>query len=174
MTDNASTETKTETTETTETETKTFTQEDVDRIVQERLAQAKRKTDKELEDQRKKAQEQADLDKLQGEERLKKEHELERAKLAEERDAYHRELRLARAESMLATRGLDPKFAPNMIGQTDEDTKANIDALEKLVADAVAAKTKSALSKGAPPAGSGASTKSSLMDMARKAAGLKS
>ena len=57
--------------------------------------------------------------------------------------------------------------------QTDEDTKANIDALEKLVAETVATKTKDALSKGAPPAGSGASAKTDLRAIAFKAAGLK-
>ena len=162
-------ETQAETTET----PKTFTQEELDKIIQERLAQFTRKVEREQEATRKRAQEQSDLEKLQGEERLKKEHEMERAKIAEERDTYLRELRLARAESMLATKGLDPKFAPNMIGQTDEDTKANIDALEKLVAETVATKTKDALSKGAPPAGSGASAKTDLRSIAFKAAGLK-
>ena len=161
-----------ETPKTTETP-KTFTQDELDRIVQDRLAQYTRKVEREQEDARRRSQEQADLEKLQGEERLKKQFDLDRSKLVEERDGYLRELRLARAESVLASKGLDPKFAPNMVGATDEDTKANIESLERMVAEMVAAKTKDALSKGAPPAGSGTSAKADLLASARKAAGLK-
>lgn len=152
---------------------KTFTQAELDKIVQERLAQFKRKAEKEAEDARKKAEDQASLEKLQGEERLKKQFEMDKAKLEQERDTFLRDLRLARAESMLASKGLDAKFAPNMIGATDEETKANIDALEKLVGDMVAAKTKEALAKGAPPAGNGGNPQNDLLAIARKAAGLK-
>lgn len=151
---------------------KTFTQDEVDKIVQDRLAQQKRKTEKESEDARRKAEEQASLEKLQGEERLKKQFELDKARLEQERDAFLRDLRLARAESMLASKGLDARFAPNMIGDSDEATRTNIDALEKLVNDMVATKTKEALGKGAPPAGNGTTTQNDLLNVARKAAGL--
>lgn len=155
------------------TEPKTFTQEELDKIVQDRLAQHTRKVEREQERLRRESQEQADLEKLQGEERLKKQYEMDKSRLEQERDTYLRDLRLARAESMLASKGLDPKFAPNMIGATDEETKANIDALEKLVGDMVAAKTKEALAKGAPPAGNGGNPQNDLLAIARKAAGLK-
>ena len=168
MTDEA-----TQTTETTTENPKTFTQEELDKIVQDRLAQLTRKVEREQEEARRKSQEQADLEKLQGEERMKKQYELDKAKLTEERDGYLRELKLARAESVLASKGLDAKFAPNMIGATDEETKANIAALEKLVNDMVASRTKEALSKGAPPAGNGSSASDDMLAAARKAAGLK-
>ena len=151
---------------------KTFTQEELDKIVQERLAQLTRKFEREQEDSKRKAKEQADLEKLQGEERIKKQYELDRTKLTEERDGYLRELKLARAESMLASKGLDTKFAPTMIGDSDDSTKANIEALEKLIGDMVTAKTKEALAKGAPPANGGGSSKDDLLAIARKAAGL--
>lgn len=160
--------------ETTQTETpKTFTQEELDKIVQDRLAQHTRKVEREQERLRRESKEQADLEKLQGEERLKKQFEMDRAKLEQERDTYLRELRLARAESVLASKGLDPKFAAHMIGTTDEETQSNIASLEKLVSEQVASRTKEALSKGAPPAGSGGSPQNDLLSVARKAAGLK-
>lgn len=128
-----------------------MTQEDLDRIISERLDKAKRSWDKAAADKQKAEEDKAAIDRLQGEEKLKKQHQIEVEKLQQERDTYQRELRIAKAETVLSSKGLDPQFASTLIGATDEETNANIDSFAKMVEAQVSKTIKATTAKGAPP-----------------------
>lgn len=138
-----------------EPKTVSMTQDALDKLISERVNRAvttaKGKWDKEKAAADKEAAEKADLEKLEGEARAKKEYELAQKKLTEERDAAYKDLRLMKARATLAEKGLNADFASTMVGADDEQTKKNIDALEKMVNDQVQAKAAESLKKGAPP-----------------------
>jgi len=62
-------------------------------------------------------------------------------------------LRLAYAEKLLIKEGIDPSRAGRVIGQTDEETAANVKAYADDIKKDVAAKMEANMKKGAPPAG---------------------
>ena len=134
-----------------ETETKKqFTQEDLDAIVKERLAREQKKYAELLKAQEAERTQKAELEKLEGIERVKKESELSLKKVAEERDGYLKELRLANARVQLSEHDLPASFAETVLGADDEDTTKKIVELSKLVESQVAVKVTGALHKGAP------------------------
>lgn len=134
-----------------ETETKKqFTQEDLDAIVKERLAREQKKYAELLKAQEAERTQKAELEKLEGIERVKKESELSLKKVAEERDGYLKELRLANARVQLSEHDLPASFAETVLGADDEDTTKKILELSKLVESQVAVKVTGALHKGAP------------------------
>lgn len=128
-----------------------MSQDELNRIISERLDKAKRSWDKEAADRHKAEEDKAAIDKLQGEEKLKKQHQLEVEKLQQERDAFQRELKIAKAETVLSSKGLDPQFASHLIGANDEETNANIERFAKMVENQVAKTIKESTAKGAPP-----------------------
>jgi hypothetical protein len=134
-----------------ETETKKqFTQEELDAIVKERLAREQKKYAELLKAQEAERTQKAELEKLEGIERIKKESELSLKKVAEERDSYLKELRLANARIQLSEHDLPASFAETVLGADDEDTTKKILELSKLVESQVAVKVTGALHKGAP------------------------
>ena len=122
-----------------------MTQDEFNKIVSARIDRAVHATEE-------KARKQAELDKLDGEARTKKEYELKLDEIAKQRDEAVKGLRLSNARAGLAERGHNAEFAQWVIGDDDDATKANIDALSKMVDAQVAAKTEAGLHKGAPKA----------------------
>lgn len=134
-----------------ETETKKqFTQEELDAVLKDRLAREQKKYAELLKAQEAERTQKAELEKLEGIERVKKESELSLKKVAEERDNYLKELRLANARVQLSEHDLPASFAETVLGADDEDTTKKILELSKLVESQVAVKVTGALHKGAP------------------------
>lgn len=155
-----------------ETKTLTMTQDELNKIITDRLDKERRAWEKRLSEKDKEDKDKAELEKLQGEEKLKKQHQLEIEKLQQERDTYSRDLKIARAQATLSAKGLDAKFAEHLIGATDEETNANIDNFAKMVDDQVAKTIKANTVKGAPPA-PGSSTEDPIRAQIRAGFGLK-
>jgi len=135
-----------------------MTQDELNKIVEERLAKARRKWESEQAEKDKKAREAEELEKLQGEEKLKKLHQSEIEKITSERDKLSKDLKIANARAVLSSKGLNADFATMVIGSTDEETAENIERLGKSINDQVTAMTQEALHKGAPPAPGSGST----------------
>lgn len=168
-----------------ETPEKTFTQEEVDKMITERLSKAERSRDKAIKDAldaykaeadaRAKADaEAARIAGLQGEERLKAEHEAKMRSMQDKYDAQRaeyesvrRELSISRAQAQLAEIGLPSEFAENLLGEDDSQTRARIDAFSKAFNDAVNARVAEGLHKGTPPAGGLSSRQAAEADLDR-------
>lgn len=139
---------------------KQFSQADVDAIVQKRLEREQSQRQKAIEDALAQDREKRRIAALEGEEKVKAEYE---AKLAEvrkaqdERDEAYRqvahELAVTKAQAKLATLGLPPELANNVIGEDDKATDRNISALNKAVNDLVAKRVNEGLNHGTPRAG---------------------
>ena len=155
------------------TNTPTFTQDEVDKILSERLARERKKYTEEIAKKEAEARQQMELSKLEGIEKLKKEAELERERLAKERDEYRTELRLANARAALSAVGLSAEFAETVVGEDDEATKRRISELSKHIEAQVSAKIKESLNRGAPPKAGGVEPSSPYDEIVRKSMGLK-
>lgn len=134
---------------------KTFTQEDVDKIVQDRLGREQKKYADY--DELKKAKEKLDeLEKSQMTEQEKLKAELDKAKKeAEDAAVKAAALELERTkEKICREAGLPEGFADRLKGATDEEIKADAESLKKLVP------AKSEGGKGAPPVGGATDNKS--------------
>ena len=138
-----------------------FTQDDLNRIIDERLKRAEAQKAKAVEDALKAERERQRIAGLEGEEKLKAEYEARLAeitKVQETRDAElaqaRRELAVTKAEARLASLGLPVELASNLIGEDDKATEKNIQALQKSVNDLVTKKVAEGLNHGAPRAGS--------------------
>lgn len=151
----------------------TFTQEDVDKILSDRLNRERKKFTEEMAKKDEQTRQASELAKLEGIEKLKKEAELERTRLSEERDTYRNELKLANARVALSAAGLSADFAETVIGEDDEQTAKRISELSKQVEAQVASKIKDSLAKGAPPKPSGGDEVSPSRELIRKNMGLK-
>lgn len=140
-----------------ETAQLSITQAELDKLISDRIERARKTWTAEQQKAGEEAKRQAEIDKLQGEEKLNAQHKLETDKLTAERDSYQRQLRIANARAELSQKGLDASFAETLIGKDDEATKANIANFEKMVNEQVSAKVNEGLHKGAPPASTEAS-----------------
>lgn len=127
---------------------KTFTQEDVNRIVTERLRSERERAEKDRAEAEK-------LAKMNADERLAHERE----KLAEREAAIARRELEAEAKSMLSDKGL-PTDLHALLNYTDaESVKASVEALSKTIQQTVESKVAERL-KGAAPKGGKATTES--------------
>ena len=127
---------------------KTFTQEDVDKIIQGRIAKEKKAWQKQLEDQRTEAEKLAGM----SEKEKKQYQEEKRIKDLDEREAAitHREL-TAQAKVQLADRGIPTELA-EILNFTDADScKKSIDVVEKAFQSAVEKAVEEKLKGGNPP-----------------------
>ena len=143
---------------------KTYTKEEVEAMIQDRLDREKKAAEK-----------RAGIEKLEGEERLKAQFDLDRETLTKERDEAKQALRVANATVELTQAGLKPEFAPYVIGETDEQTAENIKNLSELVRSQVQAEVSSRMKRGAPkvPGDAPAAEDKKMMDAIYAAAGLK-
>lgn len=143
---------------------KTFTQEDLNKILSDRLAKERAKWEKDFQTKLQEAKTEAEkLAKMNAEqkaeyERQKREEELARR----ESEITRRELRATALET-LAEKGL-PKTLADILNYTDaESTNNSIEAVEKAFREAVEAAVNERL-KGTPPSKGGGGAISNLPD----------
>lgn len=105
---------------------KTFSQEDVNRIVEERLARDRAKYEKD----RKQAEE---LAKLSAEERAKKEFELQQQEFENEKKQFHKYKLEVQTAKELTTKNLPSGIAPYIVGDDAETTRANLENIEPIL-----------------------------------------
>ena len=113
-------ETKTE-----EKQEKTFTQDQLDKIIQDRLERAMKKADED----RKQAEE---LAKLSEKERAKKELEIKEKELEEERKLFYRERLELQTSKELDKLGLPIAFTEYVMGANAEETQVRITEFTKV------------------------------------------
>lgn len=134
------------------TEPQGLTQEQVNKIVQDRLAKEQAKWEKKAEEDRKEAQRLANLDAEQ-----RKQEELnKRIKELEEREAaiQMQENKMETAK-VLKDRGLDEGFVDFVIGADNEITLANINTLEKFFKSAIKVEVEKRIPSNDPESGAG-------------------
>lgn len=146
-----------------------FTQDDLNRIIDERLKRAEAAKSKAIEDALKEEREKQRIAGLEGEERIKAEYEAKIAELnkaQKERDdalaEAKRQLALTKTEAKLAGMGLPVELAANLLGEDDKATDRNIAALQKTIDDHVTKQVAAGLNHGAPRAGGKADPKSDI------------
>lgn len=148
------------------TETKTYTAEEVAKLIQ---AEADRRTNQALANQKKKYEKQLSLSKLDGEEREKAEKDSRIAELEEMVRNMNIERNKSELKSVLSSRGLSAEFA-DIINISDDiqASQTNIDKLDKLFKAAVKAEVEKRLAGNAPKGNGGTPaeiTKESVKNM---------
>lgn len=157
-------------------EPKMLSQDEVDKIVAKEKAKARASVEREFQEQAKKEAEQRELERLQGEERVKREWEIKERELTERAKKAEQELAISRAQAMLASKGYGEltEFAANFVGADEKATEDNVAKFDQAVQKLVSAKVSQNLNHGAPPdpnAG-GQSKKDDLEAIISKAMGL--
>ena len=151
--------------ETTESD-KTFTQDELDRIVQERVKRAVAKAQKDAEDKIKQAQSEGErLAKLTKDERAKEEEAKRLADLeAREKAIAVKELRIE-TQSLLSDEGLPIEFLDVVMADTAESVKENIASIRKVFDEAVEKRVNERLTQDKPRRGAtaGAMTKAEIL-----------
>lgn len=135
---------------------KTFTQDDVNRIIQDRLAKERQKWEKEFQTKLDEAKTEAEkLAKMNAEQKAEYERQKREQELAKrEAEITRRELRATALET-LAEKGL-PKQLADILDYTDaESTNKSIESVEKVFREAVEAAVNERLKGGAPKGGTG-------------------
>ncbi len=127
---------------------KTFTQEDVDKIVQGRIAKERKSWQKELEDQKTEAEKLAGMTESQ----KKKYQEEKKLKNLDDREAAvtRREL-TAQAKDTLADKGLPIEFADILNYKDAESCNSSIEVVEKVFQNAVEKAVEERIKGGKPP-----------------------
>lgn len=133
---------------------RTFTQEDLDRIISDRLKKAEAKWRKAAEVQTSEA---ARLATLSAEERKAEEFRIQQEKFAAEKAAFEAQRMEMEATKLLAADKLPVEFAGMLKATTAEDTQANIKTFAEAFRAAVAAAVNDRLKAPTPKAGSGKS-----------------
>lgn len=133
-----------------ETPEKTFTQKDVDKLIQDRLAREQSKWEKKVQDERTEAEK---LAKMKADEKAKYQEEKRLAEIEKrEKDITTRELR-ATAYETLAEKNL-PKELVDILNYSDaESCNKSIEAVEKAFQSAVEKAVNDKLRGGKPPKG---------------------
>ncbi|MGY0372482.1 DUF4355 domain-containing protein [Clostridium sp. JNZ J1-5] len=129
------------------TEEKTFTQEELDKIIEKRLARALKKADEER-------QEAERLAKMSAEERTKAEFEREKQKFDEERKQYQREKLELQVIKELSGKNLPTDFSKYLLGEDAETCMANIKTFEVEWQKAIEKAVNEKLKGNTPKAGS--------------------
>ena len=152
--------------ETTENqEVKTYTAEEVAKLIQ---AEADRRTNQALANQKKKYEKELSLSKLDGDERAKAEKDNRIAELEEQLAQFTIERNRSELKSVLSSRGLSAEFADIITINDDiEASQANIDKLDKLFKAAVRTEVEKRLAGNAPK-GNGASNVELTKESAQK------
>ena len=132
-------------------EEKRFTQADLDALIAKRLTEERSRRDREDKEKAKKVEEQARIAKLEGEERIRAEYEQKLKEIQESEAQAKRALSISKVETMLSAQGLPSTFAPNLLGEDEDTTKANVDAFIKAFSTEVAKKVAEGLNHGTPP-----------------------
>lgn len=146
-----------------------FTQADMDNLAGKIRAEARATFEREAEEKRK----QEDINKMEGEQRIKAQFEADLEKERTARAEAERALGIAKAGVELSKLGYDPDFAALMVGKDEAETLDNIKKLDQMITQQVAKIVNANLKKGAPPVSSGESGESNkLKEMIFKAGGV--
>lgn len=155
-----------DTPEATTEESKTFTQQELDDIVEARVARAVKKAQKDAEEQIQKAQSEGErLAKLSKDERLKEEQAKRLSELEKrEHDLAMKELSIE-ARSLLSEEGLPVEFLDIVMADTAESVKNNISNLRTVFDQAVEKRVDERLTQSKVRTGStaGAMSKQDIM-----------
>ena len=131
---------------------KTFTQEDVNRMIQARVAQEQKQWEKKIQDEKTEAEK---LAKMKADEKLKYQQEKKEQELAQrEKDITTRELR-AQAQETLTEKGLPRELAEVLNYESAETCNASIESVEKAFQSAVEKQVNEKLRGSNPPKGNG-------------------
>lgn len=151
-----------------------FSQEDIDRIISERLAKAQAKHDTEMRALREESKRTLERAKMDEEQRIAAEREDERQALTRRAEEAEHRLRLVSAERELARSGLPVELAEAVLGGDDKTTAENVARLVKAVEErANALYTERVGRSGAPEAPvTGDKSSDDLRARMRAAAGL--
>lgn len=157
----------------TEKTEKTFTQDDFDRA----MAKERKKWEARYEEADRKAREEKDLERLEGEAKLQRQWEIRERELKQAKEEAERKLAISSVESKLATMGYSEikDIAPALIGEDESATDANVTAFGKMVQTLVAAEVSKSLAAGPPAdpsAGNRPDPNATLKQEMRQAAGL--
>ena len=155
-------------------EPKTYTQDDLNRIISKEKMSLKSRYEAEIAEMKRKDAESKEIERLQGEERLKKEFEIKERELVEAKTKAERALAIANIRSSLASKGYGDlgDMASNFIGADADTTEKNIVAFDQMVQRLVSERVAGNLAKGAPPESKDTSRDADVA-MLRKAVGLK-
>lgn len=134
-------------TETENKDQKTFTQEELDKIIEKRLARALKKAEDEKQEAEK-------LAKMSAEEKAKFEFDKEKAKFEEERKQYQREKMELEVIKQLSSKGLPTEFSSYLIAESAEDALNNIKKFETEWQKAIEKAVNEKLKGSTPKAGS--------------------
>lgn len=128
---------------------KTFTQEELDKAINKRLARERKVWEQKIEDEKAEERRLATLD---AEERAKAEREKREKELADREAKIKMAEDKIECEKVLKERGLSTDFSQFLIGADAEITLSNINAFEKAFKDAVSAEVDTRI-KGKTPDG---------------------
>lgn len=144
-------------------ESKTFTQDDLNKIISDRLSKERKKWDEELSSKVEEAKTEAQkLAKMNAEQKAEYERkQLEEQLSKREAEITRRELRATALET-LAEKGLPKQLAEVLVYTDAEATNKSIDAVEKSFRDAVEQAVNDRLKNTTPPKTGGGGTPSSL------------
>ena len=120
----------------------TYSKEELDEILNKKIAEMKAKADAE----QKQAEE---LAKLDGAEKVKRELEIQKEQFEAERKQFELEKTELEITKQLAEKGLPIRFAKMLIGKTAEESFGNVDILKKEWQDALEGAVREKL-KGSP------------------------
>lgn len=111
------------------TDEKKFTQEELDKIITKRLAKEKNKLESEF---KSKIDEEIKLAKMSEEERQKTLFEKERKKFEEEKAKFEKDRLFVQAQRELLKNNIPESMAKFLIGNSEEETKSNIEEFKKI------------------------------------------
>lgn len=154
---------------------KTFTQDELNDIISKEKARLKASFEAKAQEQAKKDAEAKELERLDGEAKLKKQWEIKERELSERAQKAEHELAVSNVRVMLSEKGYADvsEIAPTLIGSTPEETEQNVSKFDQMVQKLVADKVAKSLNRGTPPdpsAGGEASDKD--LQAVRRAMGL--
>ena len=153
---------------------KRFTQAEVDEIINKRLAKEKATREREESEKEAERKKQAEIDRLDGEEKLKAQYQMSLDKERSARSDAERKLRIANTGVSLSKLGYDSAFAEILARDNDEDTDAMVTKFDKMVKELVKSEVLKTQSHGAPPIPDGGShsARDDILEKSRIASGL--
>lgn len=156
-------------------EGKVFTQDELNEIISKEKAKVKASYERELKEQAKKDAEAKELERLEGEAKLKKQFEIRERELTEAKEKAERDLAVSNVKAELSRLGYSTvsDIAPSLIGKDEDETKGNVAKFDQMVQALVSEQVSKNMNRGAPPdPEAGSATPDAEMQTLRKAIGL--
>lgn len=132
---------------------KTFTQDELNDIISKEKAKLKASFEREQKEQAKKDAEARELERLDGEARLRKEWEIKERELSERASKAEHDLAVSNVRASLSAKGYADiqEIAPYLVGKDAEETELIVSKFDTLVQKMVAEKVTGSLARGTPP-----------------------